>query len=94
MEESMSDCGALRGSLKCQEQRRLMEKFAAIVKELLALHQQQFDAAVHGDPECNRFDLLIHTASERKQQAKYEYLRHVEEHGCSNLDVLINSTRT
>ena len=90
----MSDSDKLQGTLRCQEQRRLMETFAAAVKELLALHQQQFDAARNGDPECNRFDLLIHIASERKQQAKYEYLRHVEEHGCSNLNVLINSSRT
>jgi hypothetical protein len=65
-----------------------MEEFAAAVRELLSLHQQQFEAAVHGDSECSRFDLLIHMASERKQQAKYAYIRHVEEHGCSNLDVI------
>ena len=90
----MGNAGALTGSLKCEEHRRLMENFAAVVKELLELHQQQFDAAIHGDLECNRFDLLIHMANERKQEAKYAYLRHVEEHGCSNLDVFINTSGT
>ena len=94
MDESIRSAAALGGSLRCEEHRRLMEDFAAAVKELLELHQQHFDAAVHGDSECNRFDLLIHIANERKQQAKYAYLRHVEEHGCSNLDVIINTSGT
>jgi chemotaxis family two-component system response regulator Rcp1 len=94
MDESINSAAGLTGSLRCEEHRRLMENFAATVKELLELHQQQFDAAVHGDSECNRFDLLIHMANERKQQAKYAYLRHVEEHGCSNLDVIINTSGT
>jgi hypothetical protein len=92
MEELMSNATARMGSLRCEEHRRLMENLAGVVKEMLELHQQQFDAAVHGDPECNRFDLLIHMANERKQQAKYAYLRHVEEHGCSNEDVIINTS--
>jgi hypothetical protein len=37
---------ALTGSLWCDEPRQLMENFAVVVKELLALHQQQFEAAV------------------------------------------------
>jgi hypothetical protein len=94
MDESIRSAAALGGSLRCEEHSRLMEDFAAAVKELLELHQQLFDAAVHGDSECNRFDLLIHIANERKQQAKYAYLRHVEEHGCSNLDVIINTSGT
>ena len=42
-------------------------------------------AIVEGDCECyrfDRFDLLIHLANQKKQQVKYEYLRHVEKHGC------------
>lgn len=68
----------------CQEHRRLLDEFGAAVQELLLLHEHQFLAIVQGDPECNRFDLLIHMAHERKLQAKYAYLRHVESHGCSN----------
>ena len=69
-----------------------MEDFADAVKELLALHEQQFQAIVQGDPECNRFDLLIHMANEKKQEAKYAYLRHVESHGCSNFDAITNAS--
>jgi chemotaxis family two-component system response regulator Rcp1 len=76
----------------CEEHLRLMEEFAKSVKELLSLHQQQFEAAVRGDPESNRFDLLIHMANEKKQGAKYDYLRHVESHGCSNLDAITHSS--
>jgi hypothetical protein len=77
----------------CQEHRRLLDAFGAAVQELLQLHEQQFLAIVQGDLECNRFDLLIHMANEKKQQAKYAYLRHLESHGCSNFDAL-NQTRT
>ena len=80
----------LMGSLRCEEHRRLMENFAAVAKELLGLHHQQIEAAVHGDPDCIRFDLLIHMANERKQKAKYSYLRHVEEHGCNRFDLIIS----
>jgi hypothetical protein len=79
-------------SLVCQEHRRLLDGFGAAVQDLLLLHEHQFLAIVQGDPECNRFDILIHMANERKQQAKYAYLHHVESHGCSNIDV--NETRT
>jgi hypothetical protein len=36
---------------------------------------------------ANRFDLLIHMANEKKQEAKYELLRQMESHDCSNIDV-------
>jgi hypothetical protein len=71
------------GSSGCKESRRLLDEFAEAVRELLLLHEQQFLAVVQGDFECNRFDLLIHMANEKKQQAKYAYLHHVESHGCS-----------
>ncbi len=67
---------------RCQEHDLLMEGFGAAVRELLDLHEQQFRAIVDGDTECSRFDSLIHMANERKQQAKYELIRHIEAHGC------------
>jgi CheY-like chemotaxis protein len=87
---SITKVSAPVNSLRCEEHRRLIEDFAATVKELLDFHQQQFEAAIQGDPESNRFDLLIHLANEKKQEAKYAYLRHVDAHGCSNLDVITN----
>jgi hypothetical protein len=84
---SVSPVSSARSS-GCEEHRRLLDEFGMAVHELLGLHDQQFLAIVQGDPECNRFDLLIHMANEKKQQFKYDYLRHVESHGCSNTDAL------
>ncbi len=67
----------------CAEQRRLLDAFGEAVQELLLLHEQQFLAIVAGDLESHRFDLLIHMANEKKQQAKYGYLQHLETHGCA-----------
>ncbi|MGD0619415.1 MAG: response regulator [Bryobacteraceae bacterium] len=94
IDEPNTRVAAATGNLRCEEHCRLMEEFAVTVKELLALHEQQFEAIVQGDPECNRFDLLIHMANEKKQQSKYAYLRHVESHGCSNLNAITNSSGT
>ena len=66
----------------CEEGRRLLEAFGTKVHELVLLHEQQFLAIMTGDPDCDRFDLLIHMANEEKQQAKYVYLQHLETHGC------------
>ena len=67
----------------CDEGRYLLEKFGDCVHELLLLHDQQFVAVTNGETDCDRFDLLIHVANEDKQRAKYDYLRHLENHGCS-----------
>jgi hypothetical protein len=77
----------------CEEHDQLLVEFGAAVRELLDLHQQQFLAIIEGDSECSRFDLLIHMANERKQLAKYAYLRHVDAHGCANHDAA-KQTRT
>jgi hypothetical protein len=71
------------GVIYCEEGRHLLERFGNCVHELLLLHDQQFAAVTNGDPDCDRFDLLIHMANEDKQRAKYQYLRHLENHGCS-----------
>lgn len=68
----------------CAEARRLLDMFGEAVEELIALHEQQFQAVVAGERDANRFDLLIHGANERKRQAKYLYLTHLREHGCND----------
>jgi two-component system, chemotaxis family, response regulator Rcp1 len=68
----------------CEEHKRLLDEFGGTVQEVLRLHEQQFQAIVEGDSESYRFDVLIHMANEKKQLAKYAYLRHVETHGCSS----------
>ncbi|HUQ93098.1 MAG TPA: hypothetical protein VM120_15560 [Bryobacteraceae bacterium] len=57
--------------------------FGDAVEEVLKLHKAQFQAVMESDCDAHRFDLLIHLANERKQNAKYAYLLHVEKHGCS-----------
>jgi len=68
----------------CEEGRGLLNAFGEAVHEVLALHEQQFVAIVNGESDSDRFDLLIHMANERKQEAKYAYLHHLETHGCSS----------
>lgn len=70
----------------CEEGKRLLEAFGAAVHELVKLHEQQFLAVVECDTTANRFDLLIHHANEKKQEAKYAYMIHLEQHGCSFID--------
>jgi hypothetical protein len=74
---------AQRSTQYCETAKRLLEEFGEAVKQVLVLHEQQFQAIVEGDTGASRFDLLIHEASERKQQAKYAYLNHVGLHDCS-----------
>jgi hypothetical protein len=69
----------------CEEHNRLLDEFGGAVRVLLDLHEQQVLAIVEEDGEFTRFDLLIHMANEKKQRAKYAYLRHVETHGCSTI---------
>jgi CheY-like chemotaxis protein len=70
----------------CEEHDRLLDAFGAAVHEVLRVHEDQFLAIVQGDTESNRFDLLIHMANERKLLRKYDYIRHVQSHGCANND--------
>jgi hypothetical protein len=67
----------------CEDAKRLLNEFGEAAQELIKLHEQQILAVVDGDLEANRFDLLIHSANERKQNAKYAYMSHLERHGCS-----------
>jgi len=67
----------------CEEAKRLLNAFGEAAQELIRLHEQQIQAVVAGDEEANRFDILIHAANEKKQSAKYAYMSHLEQHGCS-----------
>jgi len=66
----------------CEEKLRLMEDFLAAATDVVTAHNEQVQALMDDDPDFNRFDLLIHSATERKRRAKYEYLAHLERHGC------------
>ena len=72
-------------ALHCETAKRLLEAFGEAVQSVLVLHEQQFVAIVNGDSDAGRFDLLIHEAMETKQNSKYAYLNHLDQHGCSSL---------
>jgi tRNA splicing endonuclease len=72
--------------LFCQEAKELLDTFGETVEELIRLHEEQFQSVVGGDLDSTRFDDLIHMANERKHEAKYAYLHHLETHGCSTYD--------
>jgi len=68
----------------CDIARQLLDAFGETVQELMKLHEQQFRCVLAGDTSANRFDILIHEANERKQQAKYTYMAHLDIHGCAS----------
>ena len=67
----------------CTEAENLLGAFGTAVQELVVLLEVQFRAVIAGDETANRFDLMIHAAGEKKQNAKYAYMSHLEHHGCS-----------
>ena len=69
------DSGAI-----CQGCRQLLEEFGDAVREVLSLNEAHFLAVMNGDEDPHRFDILIHLANERKQNAKYAYVQHLESH--------------
>ena len=70
----------------CQHAKELLEALSETIRELIKLHEEQFQSLVGGELDSTRFDPLIHMANERKHEAKYAYLHHLETHGCSKLD--------
>jgi len=52
------------------------------IQKVNALLLEQTQAVVEGDPEFSGFDVLIHMAQEKKEQAKYRWIEHVEAHHC------------
>lgn len=73
------------GILYCQQARDLLDAFSTTIREVITLHEDQFQAVLAGDDDSGRFDDLIHMANERKRDAKYDYLSHLDSHGCSKI---------
>ena len=70
----------------CKEAKELLDAFAEAIRDLIGLHEDQFQALVASDADSVRFDDLIHMANRRKHNAKYAYMHHLEIHGCSTID--------
>jgi hypothetical protein len=76
--------GSARESRLCPTARKLLEDYTEAARDSGLLHEIQFQAIVRGDPEADaRFGALIAAANEKKEDAKYAYMGHVQEHGCS-----------
>ncbi len=67
----------------CPECRQLLDAFGEAVHEVVMLHEKHLLAVAANELDPHRFDLLIHAANERKQDAKYAYVQHREGNRCS-----------
>jgi hypothetical protein len=72
------------GIILCGKCRELLDSFVEAVHEVVTLNERHLLAVVEQEPDPHRFDLLIHAANERKQNAKYAYVNHLEMHACSS----------
>ncbi len=70
----------------CHHAKALLDELSESIRELVKLHEEQFQSLIGGDLDSTRFDPLIHMANESKNEAKYAYLHHLEAHGCSTYD--------
>lgn len=66
----------------CAERERLTTEFTDALRHLVDLQNQQIHAVLYHDPDFARFDILVDIAVQRKREAKYALLRHLEAHGC------------
>jgi len=66
----------------CKEKHRLVDELLQAIRELNALHAAQTDALIAGDSDFSRFDVLIELARQKKDNAKYAWMAHVEAHHC------------
>src|SRR5437016_3335429 len=66
----------------CGEKKRLFEEFLQAIHEVVALNADETKAVIEGDEDFTRFDLLIFTATRKKNASKYALLKHIEAHGC------------
>jgi len=73
-------------SIYCREARRLLDALADAIHALIQVHESQFNALIQGDLDSTEFDVSLHQANAAKYAAKYAYLHHLEEHGCSTLE--------
>jgi len=66
----------------CAEKHRLEDEFITAIREVVSLLDQQSRALIEGDSEFFHFDLRLHLAHEKKDEAKYALIAHIEAHHC------------
>jgi hypothetical protein len=73
------------GVILCEERNRLRDHFLEAIRELNFQQSEQTRAVIDGESDFCRFDLLISAAQERKEQAKYAWIAHIEAHQCGEV---------
>jgi hypothetical protein len=68
----------------CEEKQQLTDRLLEAIHELTVLHSQQTQSVIDGDQDFPRFDMLLHLAQEKKDNAKYAWIEHVESHRCAD----------
>jgi hypothetical protein len=81
-QEGREDQAHFPGMGFCKEKNRLLKELLTAIHELNEIQNQQTQAVIDGDPDFARFDVLLHMAHERKDEAKYTWIAHVESHHC------------
>ena len=66
----------------CGKRQRLLDAFWEAMQQLTMLRDQVVAVLISGDDDFAPFDLLIHIAQQKKNQAKDAFICHVEKHGC------------
>ena len=71
--------------VRCEERDRLRDAFLEAIHELNSLQSHQVVAVIEDDTDVCRFEILIALAQERKEQAKYSWIAHIESHRCGEI---------
>lgn len=71
------------GESECPVALRLLEEYAAVLAQNIAVLGKQFEKTVSGAPDANRFDDLVIDATEQRKKTREAYLVHLRTHGCS-----------
>ena len=66
----------------CARKQQLTTDFTSALRELVQLQSEQIQAVIRNDADFARYDLSIQMAAERKREAKYALLAHMEAHKC------------
>ncbi len=66
----------------CARRQDLVDEFVKASRLVIELSSMQTQCVIDGDRDFARFDVLLHTAREQKDAAKYLLITHIQEHHC------------
>jgi hypothetical protein len=71
-----------RVSTRCDQQIQLFAKFTLAINRLIEAQRNQMSLLKSGRADVWHVDQEIEAANEARKQARDEYLKHIQEHGC------------